>query len=368
MPYKRPDSAHYWVAISPPGGGKKIRRSTGTSNREEARALEGKWRAQLYQQQHWDRQPDRYFEDVLLMYLEHAQDLRSFETIRHQAKRLREHFSGREMSSLAAQDIRDYIRFRRGANVSNATINRELALLSSAINHAVTEYEWRLPNPVKGRMLREPEARIRWITEAEAARLEQEVRNSKRFGDQIGDFVRLALNTGMRMNEMLQLDWRRVDFVNSLVWLEAEHTKSARRRSVPLNDTAIAVLRNRKRFCAEHCPGSRWVFSKSNGDRLTSIRSTFKTACARAGIDNFRIHDLRHTCAAWLVSKGVPMMEIKDLLGHSSVTMTEKYAHLSPNRVRDAVNKLQSRFGHVENLVSLEDFAGGAKKKGKTGG
>lgn len=72
------------------------------------------------------------------------------------------------------------------------------------------------------------------------------------------------------------------------------------------------------------------------------------TACRRGGIKDFRIHDMRHTCAAWLVTAGVPLAEVRDLLGHSTVKMTERYAHLAPENVRAAVTRLDavSRFGH----------------------
>ncbi|MBK5969529.1 MULTISPECIES: tyrosine-type recombinase/integrase [Thiorhodovibrio] len=73
---------------------------------------------------------------------------------------------------------------------------------------------------------------------------------------------------------------------------------------------------------------------------MRGIKRSLATACRRAGISDFRIHDLRHTCAAWLVTSGFPLTVIRDLLGHSSVTMTERYAHLAPDRVRSAVAQL----------------------------
>lgn len=94
------------------------------------------------------------------------------------------------------------------------------------------------------------------------------------------------------------------------------------------------------------------MFCHEGGERIVSVRRSFATACRRAGITDLRIHDLRHTCAAWLVSSGVPLMEVRDLLGHSTVTMTERYAHLSPDNVRAAVAQLdqpRSRSGHAVN-------------------
>ena len=83
---------------------------------------------------------------------------------------------------------------------------------------------------------------------------------------------------------------------------------------------------------------------------MQSIKRSWATACRRAGIEDFHIHDLRHTCAAWLVSAGVALTEIRDLLGHSTIRMTERYAHLAPENIRAAVAALdviESRSSHV---------------------
>ena len=133
------------------------------------------------------------------------------------------------------------------------------------------------------------------------------------------------------------------------MFLEGYNTKSAKRRSIPTNRVAREAIR-RMRYRAESCPGSPWVFCNEKGERIQDVKTSFRTACRKAGIKDFRIHDLRHTCAAWLVSSGVPMSEVRDLLGHSSITVTERYAHLAPENIRAAVNKLEdieSRFGHV---------------------
>ncbi len=138
-----------------------------------------------------------------------------------------------------------------------------------------------------------------------------------------------------------------MDLSADLFYLDAQHTKTARRRSVPLNQTAKSVIVKRARFRAQYCPGSPWVFARENGRRIQDVKRSFTTARERAGIDDFRIHDLRHTCAAWLVSAGVPLAEVKALLGYSTVKMTERYAHLAPENVRAAVSKLDGRHDFV---------------------
>ncbi len=106
---------------------------------------------------------------------------------------------------------------------------------------------------------------------------------------------------------------------------------------------------SRARFRSQYCPDSAWVFCHPDGTRIKEVKRGFRSACGRAGIEDFHIHDLRHTCAAWLVSAGVPLAEVRDLLGHTSVKMTERYAHLAQENVRAAVALLddESRFAHV---------------------
>ncbi len=141
-------SSPYWWA-SFVERGKRIRRSTGTPDLNEAKALEAKWRAQAYREQHWEVKPPRTFEEVMLEYLRDSAHLRSIETLKMQTTILRRFFGGRDVGELTGQDIKSYTRWRREAGRANATINRELAALSSAINHCNKEWEWGLPNPVK---------------------------------------------------------------------------------------------------------------------------------------------------------------------------------------------------------------------------
>ncbi len=189
-------------------------------------------------------------------------------------------------------------------------------------------------------------------TRAQTARLIQEAEREPN-APHLADFIRMALHTGCRKEELLGLEWRRVDLQEGLIHLEAKHTKSGKRRAIPMNSETREALIRRARFRAKHCPGSPWVFCHKNGKRLGDVKRSFVTACRRAGITDFRIHDLRHTCAAWLVSAGADLMNVRELLGHSTIRMTERYAHLAPEKVRAAVALLerpQSRSGHAGKL------------------
>jgi integrase len=183
--------------------------------------------------------------------------------IRH----LRGYFSGRELRGIRAADVRGYVEHRRVALVCNATRNRELGVLSAAINYARREREWEIPNSVSGRKLKEPEGRMRWITQVEAERLIRAAQYEPQAAH-LPDFIRIALHTGMRKGELLGLEWRRVDLQAALVHLEPANTKTGKRRSVPLNRLAREAILNRMRFRGQNTPASPWVFAHRNGQRI----------------------------------------------------------------------------------------------------
>jgi len=247
--------------------------------------------------------------------------------------------------------VRTYISERKSHGAAASTINKEIGLLSSALNYAHREWGWEVSNPVRGNRVREPEGRIRWLSHDEALSLVDAAREEKR-APHLADFIVLALNSGMRKGELLGLEWRRIDLNRNLLYLEARHTKSNRRRSIPLNHFSKNAILNRARFRATHCPDSEWVFSHKDGKRINDVKTAFKSACRRADISDFRIYDLRHTCAAWLVQSGVQLDRVRDLLGHRSVETTEIYAHLAPHDVKEAIDLLTSS-SHLVTLFFL---------------
>ncbi|HKQ30817.1 MAG TPA: site-specific integrase [Burkholderiales bacterium] len=359
MPYRRKDSPVWWVSYTDPSG-KRVRRSTETTERKEAEALEAKWNLETFHCKHWGVEPSRTFDELMLAYLKATQqEKRAADRDTTSAKHLKAAFSGRELSGLTVADVRVYIDERRQKGIEPGTINREVGLLSAAINYAQREWGWKIPNPAARRRLREPEGRARWIKKAEAVALIRAASTQYRAAH-LPDFIRLALHTGMRRGEMLGLEWSRVDLQAGLIYLEGTHTKSRKRRSIPLNAEAKAALLRRASYRAKNCPDSPWVFCNAEGEQIASVKKSFTSACVRAGINDFRVHDLRHTCAAWLVNAGVALPAVRDLLGHSTVKVTERYAHLAPESLRAAVDALvtKSRSGHVRQF---KENAGAAK-------
>ena len=341
MPYKRKQSRYWWVDFTD-ASGTRVRRSTGATTRKEAKALEAKWKLEAYKEKQWNEEPQRTFDELMLNYLKATETTKATHgRDRCSMKHLYPVFTGKSVADIDTITIRGYIKQRKAEGAAASTINKEVGLMSVAINYARKEWGWNLPNPVQGNRVPEPEGRVRWITREEAQALIVAAGCESR-APHLPDFLRLALHTGMRRGEMLGLEWRRVDLRSDLVYLNPQHTKTKRRRSIPINAVAKDALLGRARFRAVHCPDSPWVFCHRDGRRIGDIKHAFTSACRRAGIEDFRIHDLRHTCAAWLVQAGAALDRVRDLLGHTSVATTEIYAHLAPENVREAVNTLAS--------------------------
>lgn len=347
--FKRGDSQFWWISYVD-GSGKRARRSAQTADRKEAEALLAKFKLESHQERVWGKpsqnsQPEYSFDDVLLLYIKAKNANRRTKST---AKNLYRSFTGRLMAQIGDLEIKAYIRSRLSEGVAAGTVNKEIGLFSAAINFAKSEYGWALNNPVIGKKLQEPEGVVRWITQDEARRLIDAARSIGR-APWLEDFIRLALNTGCRAGELLGLEWTRVDLENGIFILEAEHQKNRRRNSVPLNSEATAALSSRLKFTQNYCPNSPWVFCRKDGSQLQSLKKSWATACKIAGIENFRIHDQRHTFASWLVMENVPLYTVSKVLRHSTVKMTEKYAHLNPQNLKDAVSVLdgKSRFSHV---------------------
>ena len=186
------------------------------------------------------------FDQLVLAYLQARVGAKSAVRDRNAAQHLFPVFTERLLSDIRPADIRQYLTARRAAGAAASTVNKEIGLLARAIHYANREWGYSLYNPVQGCKQREPEGRVRWLTHAQAASL---VAAAGRLGPRaahLPDLITLALHTGMRKGELLGLEWQRVDFENGLIYLEGQHTKSNKRRSIPINQPARAALTSRR--------------------------------------------------------------------------------------------------------------------------
>lgn len=239
------------------------------------------------------------------------------------------------VTGVTRQSLRDYVHSRRLTGVTDSTINRELRSVRAAINFYYRDHELALKNPLSNFSLSESESRIRYLTRLEA----QNLIHASSENYFLCCFIRLALNTGCRSGELLCLTWDRVDFENKYLILNRDDTKTKRRRFIALNQVSIDVLISMKNKDFSR----KWVFYNDQTDtHILSLKKGFRLACQAANIHDFRIHDLRHTFATWLVQANVPLYTVRDLLGHTCITTTERYAHLQIDHLRDALANLPS--------------------------
>lgn len=261
---------------------------------------------------------------------------------------------------------------RRRAKRTAKTINRDLsdlkAMLARAVlwghlpAHPLAEVKPEKVDRRAGIVVRyltaEEEARLRTALEDrdDTRRKERDQANAWRrdrgypvlpslpatYTDHLTPLVLLALNTGLRRGELLGLQWGAVNWAHQLLTVRGTTSKTGDTRHVDLNTEAIAVLKTwRDVVHGARTPlADALVFPGPSAEVMGDVKASWTTVREAAGLSDFRFHDLRHTFASKLVQRGVPLQVVAHLLGHATIQMTLRYAHLAPNQTRDAVAKL----------------------------
>jgi integrase len=231
-----------------------------------------------------------------------------------------------------------------------AAVNRPLALLRHLLRLAHEEWG-ELDVVPRIRTEKEPQGRLRWLTQEEATKVLSACKKSRNAA--LADLVEFALFTGVRRGEALGLTWDRVDRARGVIRLEL--TKSGRRREVPLSSNADAVLA--RRWTPE---AKGYVFGSRNWN---SFRSAWESALVAASIEDLRFHDLRHTFASWLIQRGRTLREVQEALGHQTITMTMRYSHLAPDHLRAAVAVLDDVLPPLQLAESTKVSAQGSAQE-----
>lgn len=240
-----------------------------------------------------------------------------------------------ELESVRDQVVSD--RLKEG--VGNSTINRTLEVFRAVLKTAERK-KWVEAPYIE--MLTEPEGVIRYITREEAEKLIKELPNH------LKDMVRFALATGLRDTNITGMEWSRVNLDRRLAWVESKDVKNKEAHQIPLNAEAILCLRRQQ---GVH---ERWVFTYQ-GNRVARINNwAWRKALQRAGIKNFRVHDLRHTWASWHVQNGTPLPVLQKLGGWKTLAMVMKYAHLSESHISAHVDNICRPFV-VKEMAVAED-------------
>lgn len=246
------------------------------------------------------------------------------------------YFKGQYLREITPHAIEQYKR-ERLEKVKPATVNRELACLKHLFSKAI-EWEYYNANPVKKvKLLKEPPGRIRYLDNDEIQRLLKECSPT------LKPIVITALNTGMRKSELLNLKWRYVSFRDRMIFIR--NSKNNESRVVPINKIVYNTFR--KLYNHEN----EYVFHTKKGNPYKEIKTGFVAARKRAGIKDFRFHDLRHTFASYLAMSGWNLQTIQRLMGHKDFKMTLRYSHLSRSHLQEAVNSLEKSFQVGKNMT-----------------
>ena len=294
------------------------------------------------------------FNELCALYVENFGTQKAFTTSKqYLLAAVKDHFGDQKLSQISYLDLETYRNKRKATPArgpkprTDASVNREMALISHMLNKAA---EWGLleNSPFKkGKrlMLKENNFRLRFLTESEIEALLKACDDLKTYTPHLTPLVETALLTGMRRGELLSLKWEQIR--NGFIYLT--ETKSGKARQIPINDRLSEVFREVRRGNQLKSP---YVFCDSQGRRFLEVKRSFNSACRRAGIDDFRFHDLRHTFASRLVMKGASLKAVQELLGHADMKMTMRYSHLSKEHLRDSVNLLND-LPHGKQMVNI---------------
>ncbi len=329
----------YWFRIT--HRGKRIQQSTGSNNRKLAEKIYHKIHTDIVEGRYFQRQEaeSHTYDDLQDRYMKEHSKVNKVESSHKRDRASFGHlsgfFSGLSLAEVRPARISEYKALRTSEGAKTATLARELEVLRHSLNLAVREWEWLDKSPFEKVKIEKPNNAIEtWLTD------DQERDLLSKSSKWLGEIVTFALHTGMRQGEILGLKWSQVDLKRSTVVLLV--TKNKDKRTIPLNQTVLKLLKDKSRIVSI----SGYVFVSESGTRIdaSNLRRAFNSAEQRAGIEDFRFHDLRHTFATRLVQAGVDLYVVKQLLGHKSITMTMRYAHHYPESLRAGVEVLDKNY------------------------
>lgn len=350
---KKSYQADFYIKVN---GRKRRIRKCGFDSKEDAKRYErevvtqsetGKWNS-------GNKSGATFFELAKIYSEGYCRNKKSWKSDLSRLKKLVEYFGDYYLSELTKLHVSDYIKCRKGENtirhkpVSGTTINRELELLRSMMNLAV---EWELPGLVLNKINK---LKNYWFKEEDMTNIISS--NSlnklvKMAPPYLKLMILIAINTGMRRGEILNLEWSRVNFNTNEIHIDKTKSMSLSERDVTMNNTIKRILFS----LSKKMKGHRYVIENpKTGKCYVEIKKSWKTLVDKVGLKNFRFHDLRHNFATYTLYKnGGDLVTLKEILGHSTIAMTARYAHALGKGKKRLVNSFQ--IGSNLKLEELED-------------
>jgi len=276
-----------------------------------------------------NERPKKDWNDAVIRWCKESQHKKSLRGDIIYFRWLDKRLNGTSLQAITRDVIDNIAQEKESEGVKPATVNRMLALLRAVLRKSEREWDWIERAPTI-RLRREDNKRIRWLTVEEVERLKNEL------PEHLACAMEFALQTGLRLSNITGLEWSQIDFDRCHAFIPAHKSKSGKAIAVPLNSCAIAVL---KKQIGKH---NQFVFSYG-GRRIIQLNTkAWRHALNRAGIQNFKWHDLRHTWASWHVQNGTSLQELQQLGGWASFDMVLRYAHLCSDHLKSAAERISA--------------------------
>jgi integrase len=341
--YQRKDRpGTWWISYMDAHGKRRQRKAKGAHTLTQAREQLDQKLEEVRRERHFGTAPAgvETFSNIAGRYLKHQQSVITPKAYERTAgvveKHLKPFFEGRKIADVRRVDVQRYITARVVAKASPGTVSREMNVLKRLFSLAV-EWEILVLNPASGvKGPRVPAGRVRYLQPTELRTLLEAC------PDWLRPIAGLAVATGMRRGEILALRWLDVDRGGGRILLP--QTKNGDGRVVYLNKLALQVIDSMPRHGAK---ATERIFPDVNP---AQVSVAFIRACKDVGIEDFSLHDLRHTAASWLRMSGADIHTVAQLLGHKDLRMAARYQHLSPGYLSKAVKALDQVFTDMPTM------------------
>lgn len=322
----------WWIDIT--HDGKRIRKSTRTKLKSQAQRLHDDCMMELWKKKHVTTTPEKTWIDAVIRWLEESSHKRSLITDKFHLAWLDSYLRQMKLNEITSDLIEDIAKEKEKTGVSVTTVNRTLEILRAILNKAHKEWKWLDVVPLF-RMRKIENKRIRWLTKQQANRLLREL------PEHLRHMAAFTLVTGLRQSNVTGLKWNEVDLVRKHALIHPDQSKTKKAIPVPLNSQAITIIEKQKGLNAIY------VFTYLGKPVTRCNNHAWQKALTRAGIKNFRWHDLRHTWASWHVQNGTSLQELQQLGGWSEYEMVLRYAHLSSDHLKTAAERVSGTFSSL---------------------
>ena len=317
--YKRKET--WWIQFTAPDG-RRVQQTAGTQIKQEAQELHDQLKAEAWRVKNLGVKPRYTWQETVIRWLNEQSHKKSLKDDKGHLRWLNKYLNDRHLDEINKTMIDGIKQVKKASGASNATVNRVLALIRSILNCAKNDWEW-LDSVPSIKLLPEPQKRLRWLSQNEAANLLNELPKH------LEAMARFTLATGLRESNVTGLQWSQLDMQRRCAWIHADQSKSKKAIAVPLSEDALEVIQQQIGKHDSH------VFTYEGEPVTRANNHAWRKALVRADITDFRWHDLRHTWASWHVQKGTPLHVLKELGGWADLTMVLRYAHLSSKHLEE---------------------------------